>query len=142
MKFCIRNKTPVIVSYSICSFFKRIFGFNVGGVALFPFIIVRDIKVLNTQDYITHESIHIRQYIETGIVGLLIIGWIQYVYALVILKKTRMQAYYFMSHEQEAHQNDTNPDYLKTRKWFSFYKYLLKKNKKEMDYINGKRIIY
>ena len=140
MSIVFKNKTPIIVSSTICLFFKKIFGFSVGAVALSPFIIVRDTKILNTPEYITHECIHIRQYIETLIVGILIIGFIQYLYARIILKKSRTQAYYFMSHEQEAHQNDENPDYLKLRKWFSYYKYLNPKNKIRMDLVNGKRI--
>lgn len=123
-------------------FFKKVFGFSVGAVALFPFVIVRDEAILNNAEYINHESIHIRQYIETLIVGLLIIGLVQYVYALLVLRKSRLQAYYFMSHEQEAHQNDQNLVYLKHRPWFSFYRYLLPRNKKKMDLVNGKRIIF
>jgi len=117
-------------------------GFRVGAMALFPFVIVRDNKILNTPEYINHECIHIRQYLETLIIGMLIIGLIEYLYALLILRKSRLQAYYFMSYEQEAHQNDSNLNYLKTRKLFSYYKYLLPKNKKEMDLVNGKRVIF
>ncbi len=142
MKFYVRNNTPIILSKTLALFFKKVFGFPVGAVALFPFILVRDSEILNNPEYINHESIHIRQYIETAIVGLLIVGLLQYFYALFILRKSRLQAYYFMSHEQEAHQNDQNPNYLKTRKWFSFYKYLLPRNKKKMDLVDGKRIIF
>jgi len=46
-----------------------------------------------------------------------------------------------MSHEQEAHQNDENLQYLKTRRWFSYYKYLFPKNRKKMDLVQGKRVI-
>jgi len=142
MKFAIRNNTPVIVSGTACKILKKLFGFSIGAVALFPFILVRDDEILNNREYINHESIHIRQYIETLIVGLLIIGFVQYLYALVMLRKSRIHAYYYMSHEQEAHQNDQNLLYLKQRKWFSYYKYLLPKNKKRMDLIDGKRVIY
>ncbi len=142
MKFYIKNKTPIILSKSLCMFFKKVFGFSIGAVALFPFVIVRDEKILNTPEYINHESIHIRQYIETLIVGLIVIGLLQYLYALLVLRKSRLQAYYFMSHEQEAHQNDQNLNYLQTRRWFSFYKYLLPRNKKKMDLIEGERVIF
>lgn len=142
MKIIIRNKTPIIVSRGICYVFNIIFGVPIGAVAVFPFVIVRDNEILENKDYINHESIHIRQYIETLVFGLLIIGAFQYLYALLVLRKSRLQAYYYMSHEQEAHQNDRNHDYLKTRKWFSYYRYLNPKNRKSMDLINGKRIIY
>ncbi len=141
MKIVFKNKTPIIVSYNVCLFFKKLWGFPVGAVTLFPFIIVRDEKVLNNEDYINHESIHIRQCIETLIFIMLIIGLIEYLYALLILKKSRTQAYYFISYEQEAHQNDENHNYLKTRKWFSYYRYILPKNKKNFDLKDGKRVI-
>jgi hypothetical protein len=141
MRILIKNKTPIIVSYTLCNLGKRLWGFSIGALAIFPFIIVRDEKILNTPEYINHESIHIRQYIETLLVGIIIIGALQYLYALLILRKSRTKAYYFMSHEQEAHQNDTNLNYLKERKLFSYYKYLLSKNKKEMDLVDGKRVI-
>lgn len=141
MTFTSKNHTPIIISHTLCFFFKKLFGFPVGAVALFPFIIVRDTKILENREYINHESIHIRQYIETLVFGLIIISLFQYFYALLILRKSRIQAYYFMSHEQEAHQNDENPDYLKTRKWFTYYRYLLPKNKKQMNLVEGKRVI-
>lgn len=142
MKLVFRNNTPIIVSYTACTVFKKLFGFTIGAVALFPFILVRDNEILNSKEYINHESIHLKQYLETLIVGLLIIGAFQYLYALIILRKSRIQAYYYMSHEQEAHQNDQNLSYLKQRKLFSYYKYLLQKNKKPMDLIEGNRVIY
>jgi hypothetical protein len=141
MKLVLKNHTSIIVSHTVCTLFKKLFGFPVGAVALFPFIIVRDQKILENREYINHETIHIRQYIETLIVGLIVISLLQYFYALLILRKSRTQAYYYMSHEQEAHQNDENLDYLKTRRWFSYYKYLLPKNKKQMDLVEGKRVI-
>ena len=141
MKIFFRNKIPVIISRHFCLLFKKIFGFNVGAITIFPFIIVRDLEILNNKDYINHESIHIRQYIETLLVGFLLIGLIEYLYAILVLKKSRMQAYYFMSQEQEAHQNDQNLNYLINRKWFTYYKYLNPKNKKQIDFIEGKRII-
>ena len=47
-----------------------------------------------------------------------------------------------MGTEQEAHQNDANLAYLKKRNLFSYYKYILPKNKKRMDLINGQRVIF
>lgn len=121
---------------------SKIFGFSVGAVALFPFIIVRDNKILDNKFYINHESIHLRQYTETLIFGLLFIAFFEYLYAFLILKKSRIGAYYYMSHEQEAHQNDHNLEYLNTRPLFAYFKYINPKNKKLMDLVNGERVIY
>ncbi|MBP9765997.1 MAG: hypothetical protein KBD12_02070 [Candidatus Pacebacteria bacterium] len=142
MKIIFKNNIPVIRSKKICKIIAFFFGVPIGGVMLFPFIVVRDEDILNNQDYIRHESIHIYQCIETLILGIYIIGALQYLYARFILKKNKIEAYYFMSHEQEAHQNDQNKEYLNKRKWLSYYKYLLPKNKRRMDYIDGKRTIY
>jgi hypothetical protein len=143
MKFLIKDKTPILISYTLCKLAGKIMVSQpVGALALFPFIVVRDTKILQNDEYIRHESIHLRQYVETLLVGILIIGLFQYLYAYFILGKSRLQSYYFMSHEQEAHQNDEDKDYLKKRKFLAFYKYLLPKYRKRMDLINGKRIIY
>jgi hypothetical protein len=143
MKFIYKDRTPIIVSYSLCNIIGQvILGQKAGALAIFPFIVVRDNVILKNKEYIRHESIHLRQYIETLFVGVLIIGLLQYVYARYILKKSKIDSYYFMSHEQEAHQNDEDENYLKNRKPFSFYKYLLPKNKKIMKLVNGKRVIY
>jgi hypothetical protein len=142
MKIVFKNSIPIIVSFKICSFLKNFFGFLPGALALPFFIVVRDETILNRADYINHESIHLRQFVETLVIVVAVVGFIEYLYAIIVLKKTRIQAYYFMAHEQEAHQNDENLQYLKTRKWFSYYKYILPKNKKRMDLINGKRVIF
>lgn len=121
---------------------SKIFGFSVGAVALFPFIIVRDQTILDNKFYINHESIHIRQYIDTLIIGLFVIALIEYMYAIFFLNKSKLHAYYYMSHEQEAHQNDHNLEYLNTRPLFASFKYINPKNKKLMDLVNGERVIY
>ncbi|MFO0743739.1 MAG: hypothetical protein U0469_01665 [Candidatus Paceibacterota bacterium] len=142
MKIYLKNKIPVIISPLICKITAKIFGVPIGGVTLFPFIFVRDEKILNNKDYINHESIHIYQYLETLIFGLIIITSVQYVYARYIKKMPKWEAYYFLSGEQEAHQNDRNHNYLKNRKFGSYYKFLFSKNKKKIIFENGERIIF
>lgn len=141
MRFVVRQYTPVLVSHTLVRIVGKLFGFSAGAFALFPFVVVRDEKILEMPEYINHESIHIRQYIETAIVGLLFIALFQYLYALFVLRKSRIEAYYYMSHEQEAHQNDTNLSYLVTRPWFAYYKYLLPKNRKRFALVDGKRVL-
>jgi hypothetical protein len=142
MKIILKEKTPIIISYSLCKYVGTlILGQNAGAFAFFPFIVVRDTKILYNDEYIRHEKIHLIQYRESLFVGILLFGFLQYIYARVVLRKTKIQAYYYMSHEQEAHQNDTNPQYFKQRKLFSYYKYFLSKNKKQISLIDGKRVI-
>lgn len=139
MKIYFKGKIPVIVSPIFSIFCAKIFGAPIGAVAIFPFIIVRDNKILNNENYIRHESIHIYQCFETFLIGIYLIGGLQYLYAKIFLKKSNQQAYYYMAHEQEAHQNDINVNYLRERKFGSYYKYLLPKNKKKFVYENGER---
>lgn len=142
MQFVIRKKVPTIVSYSLCNIVGKVLvGKKVGAFTLFPFIIFRDRGVMENEDYIRHETIHLRQYVETLFIRILVIGYLQYLYARCILKKSKLQAYCYMSHEQEAHQNDRDQEYLKNRKWFTYYKYLNPKNKRKIDFVNEERII-
>jgi uncharacterized membrane protein required for colicin V production len=41
MKFFIKNKTPIVISKSVIQCMDKIFGFFVGAVAVFPFVIVQ-----------------------------------------------------------------------------------------------------
>ena len=122
----------------ICS---KIFGFSCGAFTIFPFIFVRDQEILNNKEYMNHERIHLWQYMETLVIGLIIIALCEYLYAKMFLKMKALDAYYFMSHEQEAHQNDTNMEYLKQRKIFSLFYYINPKNKKKFTLVDGKRVI-
>ncbi len=131
----------IIISRFLVRICSRVFGFSCGAFTVFPFIFVRDKEILNNKEYINHERIHLYQYMETLIVGLVIIALCEYIYARIFLKMKALDAYYFMSHEQEAHQNDTNIDYLKHRKIFSYFYYTNSKNKKKFTLIDGKRIM-
>lgn len=130
----------IIVSPFLVRICSKVFGFSCGAFTIFPFIFVRDKEILNNKEYINHERIHLYQYMETLIVGLVIIALCEYIYARIFLKMNALDAYYFMSHEQEAHQNDTNMEYLKHRKIFSLFYYIHPKRKKKFTLINGKRV--
>ncbi|MDQ3075599.1 MAG: hypothetical protein M3Q34_00520 [bacterium] len=141
MKLVFKNKIPILVSGTLMQFIGRLCGKKFGAVTLYPFIVVRDEQILNAEDYIRHESIHLRQYEETLIIGLLIISIWEYYYARLWLRKSKLDAYYYMAIEQEAHQNDQDINYLNNRKIFSYYKYIFTKNKKQIRQIAGKRIV-
>lgn len=96
---------------------------------------------------INHENIHTRQMLEVSIVSTFIIlcligifnisaRWLllaipsYYIiycieYLCIRLLHTKQScAYHDISFEEEAHNNDSNLDYLKSRKYFSWIKYL------------------
>lgn len=96
---------------------------------------------------INHENIHSKQMLEVSVVSTFIIlyligifnisAWwlllaipsyyivycIEYL-CIRLLHTKQSCAYHDISFEEEAHNNDSNLDYLKSRKYFSWIKYL------------------
>ena len=101
---------------------------------------------------INHETIHSYQIRETGFVGIVLViilnllfnisfwwlfvgvsvFYIQYGFEYIIIRlfhKKQNDAYHDVSFEEEAHNNDENLEYIKTRKHFAWIKYIkLKSN--------------
>lgn len=93
------------------------------GLAIYPFIFLRDKSLRDNPKIIHHEKIHLHQQIEMlwiffflwyGIEFL--IRWIQF--------KNPTVAYFNISFEKEAYANEMDFEYLKNRKFWSFTKYL------------------
>lgn len=100
-----------------------LFAKNFRGLAIFPFIFLRDRQLKLNAEIINHERIHLRQQIELLWVGFFLwygveflIRWWQY--------KNSNLAYLNLSFEREAYQNDHQLDYLKNRKFWNFINYL------------------
>ena len=99
---------------------------RVGGITLYPFVILRE-KYIDNPWYVkkgiitvNHESIHIKQQAEL----LVILFYLWYVIEWFIRLFFKGNAYLNISFEREAYENSNNLGYLKTRKLFSFLKYL------------------
>lgn len=106
----IRNsRVPELVSWVI----------SVYAITLFPFVFIRD---EGNADTITHETIHFRQYVETLIIGFLLIYLFDYIHGLIKYRDSE-KAYYQIRFEQEAYSNDLYDDYLEKRKFFAWFKY-------------------
>ena len=73
---------------------------------------------------LNHESIHTAQMKEMWYVFFYIWYFIEW---LLLLFSVGKYAYYWISFEREAHDNEDNLRYLKTRKPFSWFKYYGKK---------------
>ena len=122
-------KTPIIVfSDKILdrlSWFMRI-----GGITLWPWIILRekyrDIPYWRSvsERIINHETIHIKQQQELLVIPFYILYILEWFLKLFIYGK---DAYRNISFEREAYGNESNPEYLETRKFWSFFKYITKK---------------
>lgn len=100
-----------------------LFAKNFRGLAIYPFIFLREKALKENLKVINHERIHLRQQIEMlwvffflwyGIEFL--IRWIQF--------KNPLVAYFNISFEKEAYTKEIDMDYLKNRKLWSFTKYL------------------
>lgn len=103
-------------------------GKNTIGLTFWPFIFLKKSYFDKAgkaalQTTINHEKIHIRQQAE-----LLVIPFYIWYFLEFFIKSwstsTIDDAYRSISFEREAYQNQDNPDYLKTRKFWSFLKYL------------------
>jgi len=117
-----------IVKYSdkfldYISWFMRI-----GGISLFPFIILREKYQSNKfwikrgKRTINHESIHFQQQLELLVIPFYVMYILEWFFKLFIYGR---KAYYNISFEREAYNNDENFDYLNTRKRYNWIKLIL-----------------
>lgn len=93
------------------------------GIAIFPFIILKDKGLKNNHTLINHEKIHLRQQLEMGIILFYLWYLVEFLYWYIKLGNGEM-AYEKISFEQEAYCNENSSNYLKNRKFWEFLKYL------------------
>ncbi|SRR6266403_482067 len=98
----------------------------VDGLAIFPFILVKDESYLSDKKLINHEKIHLRQEIELLIIPFYIIYGINWVINY-FRYGSWIKAYSEIIFEREAYINDADLEYLENRKPFSFIKYFFNK---------------
>ncbi|MFN8238689.1 MAG: hypothetical protein U0T77_11020 [Chitinophagales bacterium] len=95
---------------------------NISGITIYPFIILENKEIRNDKTFINHEMIHLYQQAELLLLFFILLYYLEFL-VLLLKYKNWQQAYRNISFEREAYDNETNYDYLKTRKWFSFIKY-------------------
>ena len=93
------------------------------GLTAFPFVFVKYPKDKTNAVLLNHEKIHIRQQIEFLILPFFIWYLTEYLVRLVQYKNANL-AYKNISFEREAYANEDDAEYLKSRKWWRFLKYL------------------
>ena len=105
------------------SFLRYFAGKNVNAMALFPFILVRDIDVKQNIATINHEKIHWKQQIEL----LLLFFYILY-FGFYIFYRLRgmnhFNAYMSIPFEIEAYRNQDNLFYRNNRPFWAWLKYV------------------
>lgn len=93
---------------------------SIGGIALFPFIILNSKLSLERQEtLINHEKIHLRQQLELLVLPFYILYLANYLINLFIYKN-HQKAYRNIIFEKEAFENEKRNDYLKSRKIWAF----------------------
>ncbi len=104
------------------SFIKYFTPKNVSGISIFPFIILEKREIKYDKSFINHELIHIYQQMELFFIFFIFIYYFEFLF-LLIKHRDFQKAYKNISFEREAYANESNYNYLKTRKWYSFAKY-------------------
>jgi hypothetical protein len=100
---------------------------NYKGMTLWPFLLVKDKQFSKDLTFMNHENIHAAQQKELLIV--LFYLWYGVDYFIKFMKyKNHHQAYRNIVFEREAYFHETDHEYLKNRKLFSFWKFYDKKN--------------
>ena len=97
--------------------FHRFAAINLFGILF----VKRGIRV--TPTLINHEKIHTAQMLELLVVFFYLWYVVEWLVRLLRLKSGK-KAYYQICFEREAYDNESNLDYLRTRKIFSFWKYI------------------
>lgn len=92
---------------------------EINAITLFCFVFSRGKIAEKTK---RHETIHFQQYLETFVIGFLLIYLFDFLYAAIIKKKgfTR-EAYLAIRFEQEAWECDDYINYLSIRKRFAWW---------------------
>jgi DMSO/TMAO reductase YedYZ heme-binding membrane subunit len=93
------------------------------GLTLFPFVFIKYAFDSENKVLINHEKIHIRQQLELLVLPFFVWYFVEYAVRLLQYKNANL-AYRNISFEREAYANELDLDYLETRTYFSFLKYL------------------
>lgn len=102
------SKVPIWLS--------KITPIEINAITLFCFVFSRGELSERTK---RHETIHFQQFLETAVIGFLVIYYADYLFRL-IKHRDGKTAYRMICFEQEAHDNDDYINYLDTRKRYAW----------------------
>jgi len=92
-------------------------------ITIFPFIFLKHSSDRDNRILINHERIHVLQALELLIIPFYFLYLLEF--SLRMLQyRNFTRAYLNISFEREAYDNEHNLNYLKSRKLFSFWKYV------------------
>ncbi len=114
------NKGILVVSPFWTNFFSA---GKASAVTIFPFIFLQDKICMKDSVLINHERIHIRQALELLVLPFYIFYLIEFLVRYCRHGNFK-RAYYNISFEREAYENQYYDNYYKTRSFWSFLKYI------------------
>jgi hypothetical protein len=116
-------KTPII-KYND-KFLDRIGLFvRINGITIYPFIIMRK-KYKQNKTLLNHESIHIKQQEELLVIPFYLLYALEWLVKSVVYRSFK-KAYFNLSFEREAYDNERDLSYLDTRKKYTWLKKIFK----------------
>ena len=92
-------------------------------ITFFPFIVLKHKNYLKSKTIINHEKIHIRQQLELLILPFYLLYAANYLYNCLKYKNVE-SAYRNICFEREAYENEKNLNYIKSRSFWNFFRYL------------------
>ena len=92
-------------------------------MAVWPFILIKDTSLIEGTNILNHEKIHFRQQLEMLLFPFYLWYILEFLLKLAYYKNWS-KAYYNISFEREAYQNEGDNNYLKKRTYWNFVKYL------------------
>ena len=93
------------------------------GLAIYPFIFLREKSLKENPKIINHEKIHLRQQIEMLWIFFFIWYGIEFLVRWIPFKNPTV-AYFNISFEKEAYAQEIDFNYLTNRNFWAFTKYL------------------
>lgn len=100
-----------------------LFAKNFRGLAIYPFIFLRQKELKDNPTIMNHEKIHLRQQIEMLWIFFFLWYGIEFFVRWIQFKNSNL-AYLNISFEREAYNNEIDYSYLQNRKFWSFTNYL------------------
>jgi 8-oxo-dGTP pyrophosphatase MutT (NUDIX family) len=114
-----RDSKPFFFENSqIPIFLSKFAPIEIGAITIGPFVFSKGEMSKETKN---HETIHWQQYIETGILGFVCLYYFFYLINWLMYREKSV-AYYMIPFEREAHDNDSNLNYLQERKRYAWLK--------------------
>ena len=93
------------------------------GLAVYPFVFVKQALDKKNEVFVNHERIHLRQQLELLVVPFFLWYFLEFLVRLIQYKEMDL-AYRNISFEREAYANEKDIEYLNNRFLWRFLKYV------------------